>query len=68
MFGQGGLTFDPETVTAEVGDELDFRFFPSNHSVASGDFTNACHPSPQSSQAFCSGFIAVNKGEAVRPP
>ena len=34
--GMGGLKFSPNSITAAVGDELVFTFYPANHSVAAG--------------------------------
>jgi len=56
--GSGGLVFSPNSVTADVGDVLEFTFVPQNHSVVMGDFANACHPA--ATGGFFSGFIAGN--------
>ncbi|KAH8816034.1 Cupredoxin [Xylogone sp. PMI_703] len=53
--GQTGLSFSPNSVTAQVGDVLQFHFFPGGHSVVQGDFANPCQPS--SSSAFFSGNL-----------
>lgn len=62
--GQSGLSFSPNSVTASMGDTLEFHFFPQNHSVVMGDFNNACQPA--SSGGFYSGFMPTSSGEAVR--
>ncbi|KAI0126107.1 Cupredoxin [Xylariales sp. AK1849] len=49
-----GLVFDPDSVTAAKGDILEFHFLPLNHSVAVGDFDNACQPVKEG--GFFSGF------------
>jgi plastocyanin len=51
--GNGQLTFDPSSTTAQVGDVLEFHFFPRNHSVVQGSFDQACNPL---SGGFFSGF------------
>ncbi|KAH8805326.1 hypothetical protein F5884DRAFT_678114, partial [Xylogone sp. PMI_703] len=53
--GASGLTFTPDSVTANVGDVLRFQMF-NTHSVAEGDFSNACQP--VASSPFFSGVIA----------
>ncbi|KAM5345332.1 hypothetical protein ACJ41O_011194 [Fusarium nematophilum] len=54
--GTGGITthtvivggsehkFTPANVTAEVGDVIEWRFYPSGHWVIRGDFDNPCIP------------------------
>jgi plastocyanin len=41
---QEGLVFTPNQLTADVGDVLEFRFYPQNHSVARSDFKSPCIP------------------------
>lgn len=53
--GKDGLTFSPNVIRANVGDVIEFRFWPRNHSVVAGDFTNACRPA--ASNGFFSGFF-----------
>ncbi|RFU30209.1 hypothetical protein B7463_g6134, partial [Scytalidium lignicola] len=53
--GQTGLVMSPNSVRANVGDVLQFHFYPGGHSVVQGDFANPCLPS--SSNAFFSGYI-----------
>ncbi|EFY87253.1 extracellular serine-rich protein [Metarhizium acridum CQMa 102] len=59
----GTFTFSPDTVTAGVGDTLDFHFYPLNHSVVMGDFSNPC--APAKTGGFFSGFMPVSSGEAT---
>lgn len=59
--GKSGLTFDPDTTTAAVGDSIVFHFFPGPHGAAQGDFSSPCQPL---SNGFYSGFIATSSGEA----
>ncbi|PGH28558.1 hypothetical protein GX50_08701 [[Emmonsia] crescens] len=52
--GEGGLNFNPSTITARQGDDVVFHFFPRNHDVASGPFNAPCTPSDN---GFYSGLI-----------
>ncbi|KAK3378830.1 extracellular serine-rich protein [Lasiosphaeria ovina] len=52
--GKSGLTFDPNSITAKVGDVVEFNFYAKNHSVVGGDFLNPCKPAEGS---FFSGFF-----------
>ncbi|XXG94358.1 hypothetical protein Hte_000612 [Hypoxylon texense] len=41
--GKGGqLKFEPETLTAQPGDTVTYRFFAKNHAVAQSTFNNPC--------------------------
>lgn len=62
---QSDNTFSPDSVTAKQGDILEFHFQARNHSVVAGDYTYPCSPLPVGS-GFFSGFVDVEKGEAVR--
>jgi len=68
--GQQQLKFTPNSVTAAVGDELVFTFYPANHSVSTGDFKSGCTPS--TSGGFYSGFVPTPAGSQqvsrARPP
>ena len=63
--GEGGLVFKPESVTADVGDLLQFHFYPKNHSVVQGSFSTPCQP--LAGGAY-SGFEIVEAGEGVCSP
>ncbi|CAK7227973.1 hypothetical protein SEUCBS140593_006757 [Sporothrix eucalyptigena] len=56
--GESGLSFTPNTVSAAVGDVLEFSFYPRNHSVALGTWDQACVPA--ASGGFFSGFIPLD--------
>ncbi|KAF7549913.1 hypothetical protein G7Z17_g6070 [Cylindrodendrum hubeiense] len=58
--GDGGLTFDPESTTAAVGDTVEFHFYPMAHSVAQSSFAAPCEP--LNSTSFFSGPVAVSSG------
>ncbi|KUJ12599.1 uncharacterized protein LY89DRAFT_210729 [Mollisia scopiformis] len=60
--GKGAsLSFAPDTLTAAVGDTLNFHFYSGSggHSVVSGPFSSPCEPA---TDAFFSGYI---KGDLV---
>lgn len=57
------LAFEPNVVSAEVGDVLEFHFLPNNHSVVMGDFDDPCQP--VKTNGFYSGYHPVESGEAV---
>jgi plastocyanin len=53
----GGLVYTLDSITAAVGDKVEFHFEISGHSVAEGDFSNPC--APLGASAFFSGFVNV---------
>ncbi|KAH8750879.1 Cupredoxin, partial [Hyaloscypha finlandica] len=58
--GEGGaLTFSPDSLTAAVGDTLEFHFYSGSggHSVASSTLESPCVPAPD---AFFSGFLKAD--------
>ncbi|KAH8661694.1 hypothetical protein BGZ60DRAFT_566344 [Tricladium varicosporioides] len=58
MVGATGHHFTPENVTANIGDIVEFRFYPLNHSVARAEFMDPCIPSEyhEGRTGFWSGF------------
>lgn len=58
----GGLTFNPATITAEEGDVVLFHFWPKSHSVAQAAFDKPCEPL---NGGFWSGFVPTNDTEAA---
>ncbi|WYZ44825.1 hypothetical protein EsH8_VIII_000141 [Colletotrichum jinshuiense] len=61
--GDGGLTFEPNEVTAAVGDVVEFHFYPRAHSVAQSAFDSPCQPlSNGTTTGFFSGPVAVTSG------
>ncbi|KAF9014064.1 hypothetical protein BDQ17DRAFT_439563 [Cyathus striatus] len=62
--GDGGLAFNPTSVTANVGDSLQFQFVSGNHSVAQSTFPAPCTLSPG---GIVSGFMNVTQGQASVP-
>jgi len=65
--GEDGLAFNPNSITAAVGDIVEFYFYPNNHSVAEGDFNTPCSAGSIANPIF-SGFIPSSYGEAVSSP
>ncbi|ORY58243.1 Cupredoxin [Pseudomassariella vexata] len=63
--GKGGqLKFDPETLTAQVGDEITYQFFARNHSVTQSSFAEPCKPQ---SGGFFSGFTPSPSADVTAP-
>lgn len=60
---QPSFRFEPNIITAEVGDYIEFHFGPKNHSVARGSFSKACAPTHD--RGFFSGYLPVEEGESV---
>lgn len=63
--GKHGLSFEPDTLNVAPGGQVEFHFFPGNHSVARASFDNPCHP--MSDTSFFSGFMPSTNGESVSP-
>ncbi|ERF76099.1 hypothetical protein EPUS_01432 [Endocarpon pusillum Z07020] len=59
----GALLFSPESLTASVGDTINFHFYPRNHSVVQSSFDAPCVPlssaSSGNSDVIYSGFFPV---------
>ncbi|PWI64167.1 hypothetical protein PCL_12087 [Purpureocillium lilacinum] len=52
--GEGGFTYNPDTITAAAGDSVEFHFY-AQHSVVAADFAKPCQPA--SSGGFFSGIL-----------
>ncbi|KAF7914305.1 uncharacterized protein EAF01_000711 [Botrytis porri] len=53
------LNYDPKDLTADVGDIIEFRFYPLNHSVARAEYKQPCIPYEDTEAGkigFWSGF------------
>lgn len=59
--GKSGLVFDPNSLTAAMGDTVNFHFYPGDHSVAQSTGSAPCVPS--GADAIYSGFINPTSGE-----
>ncbi|KAF1843459.1 uncharacterized protein K460DRAFT_290674, partial [Cucurbitaria berberidis CBS 394.84] len=56
--------FKPEVTEAKVGDLIEFRFYPANHSVVRAEYGFPCIPyemTGSNKQGFFAGFHAVDK-------
>ncbi|OHF02961.1 hypothetical protein CORC01_01719 [Colletotrichum orchidophilum] len=61
--GDGGLTFEPNSITAAVGEVVEFHFYPRAHSVAQSAFDSPCQPLANgSTTGFFSGPVPVSSG------
>lgn len=58
-------TFDPDSITADRNDVLEFHFEAKNHSVVAGDYQYPCSPL-ELGTGFFSGFVSTEDGTAVR--
>jgi len=63
--GQNGLTFTPSSVNASAGDQIEFVFYPKNHTVTQSTFANPCQ---QMSNGTDSGFMATNSTSGTQQP
>ncbi len=63
--GQGGLVYSPDSVTAAVGDTVEFHFFASFHTAVQGDFNTPCMRG-SASGGFNSGRINNKADGSVR--
>ncbi|KAF1913185.1 hypothetical protein BDU57DRAFT_581723 [Ampelomyces quisqualis] len=56
--------FKPDVIAADVGDTVEFRFHPANHSVVRAEFDFPCIPyemTGTNKKGFFSGFFALDK-------
>ncbi|KAL3421242.1 extracellular serine-rich protein [Phlyctema vagabunda] len=56
--GEDGLVFTPSSITADVGSQVEFVFYPQAHSVAQSSFDTPC--APLGTDAFFSGGIVTS--------
>lgn len=61
--GKSGLSFEPNSVTAAVGDVLAFYFDRTPHSVVRGDYTGGCKP--VASGGFSSDTVMGSSGSGA---
>jgi plastocyanin len=65
----GQLRYDPEFITAAVGDTVTYQFFPKNHTVTQSNFAEPCQPKADTSSdhtpGFDSGFMPVAANDAT---
>ncbi|KAG5635116.1 hypothetical protein H0H81_012396 [Sphagnurus paluster] len=63
----GGLTYNPESVVAKVGDVIAFRFMSKNHTVTQSTFLKPCEAMTTPTVGIDSGFQAVPAGATEFP-
>jgi len=62
-----GVTFEPNTVTANEGDTIAFQFMAKNHSVTQSTFADPCQLMTTPTQGIDSGFQNVPPGSTQFP-
>lgn len=68
--GKAGLTFDPPSIQAAVGDVVSFVFYPKAHSVTQSTFGQPCSLLQNATSAavgFDSGFVPVTANATTNP-
>lgn len=61
--GTAGLRFDPQQITAQTGDVVNFQFRGGNHTVTQSSFANPCawqFNTATNQNGFNSGFVPFN--------
>ncbi len=61
--GNADHKFKPDIIQAEIGDIVEFRFFPPNHSVVRAEYLYPCIPyemTGRNKDGFFSGFNPVD--------
>ncbi|PBK74984.1 Cupredoxin [Armillaria solidipes] len=62
-----GLTFDPTSVTAAVGDVVQFEFLAKNHTVTQSTFAVPCEKMTTPTEGVDSGYVPVANGTTAFP-
>ncbi|KAK6347338.1 hypothetical protein TWF696_007407 [Orbilia brochopaga] len=67
--GDSKLVFTPEVIYQNVGEQVRFRFYPQNHSVAQSSFDSPCAPlgGASSGAGFFSGFNSIDDANQPNP-
>jgi plastocyanin len=65
--GESGFVFNPDTITAAVGDVVEFHFYGSIHTATQSDFDTPCQMSSSAGPGFNSGPIHNQPDGSVRP-
>jgi plastocyanin len=60
----GALAFSPNSITAAVGSQVEFIYFPPTHSVVQAAFDAPCQPINDT--GFFSGSFTTSSGPNVR--
>lgn len=64
MGGSAGLVYTPDSITADVGDMVQFNFMSENHTVTQSSFNTPCE---KLANGVDSGFMP-NPGNSLNPP
>ncbi|KAJ3574001.1 hypothetical protein NP233_g2072 [Leucocoprinus birnbaumii] len=68
LVGQNNtLTYSPESVNAQAGDTISFRFLSKNHTVTQSTFADPCQPLTSPVPGVNSGFMPVPAGSTSFP-
>ncbi|EXJ62222.1 hypothetical protein A1O7_02655 [Cladophialophora yegresii CBS 114405] len=59
--GEHGFSFEPDTITAAVGDTVNVHFYPGGHTATQSTFDDPCFPM---SGGINSGVVNSNSGQA----
>src|SRR3981189_3483677 len=63
--GEGGqLRFNPDTITAAVGSQVEFQYFAPTHSVVQANFDTPCSPF-NNGAGFFAGMATTGTGPNV---
>ncbi|KAI1394040.1 uncharacterized protein F4822DRAFT_424506 [Hypoxylon trugodes] len=63
--GKGNkLTFEPETLTTQLGDTVTYKFFSKFHSIAQSKFDDPCH---LSEGGLFSGYVPTESSDVAAP-
>jgi len=60
----GSLTYNPQAIAAQPGDQVMFHFYPKNHTVTQSSFAGPCTPKDG---GFNSGFMPVAANATTAP-
>ena len=66
--GNDGMNIDPDNVEADIGDTVNFEFYPNNHSIAQSSYEEPCQPlfGGTGNNPIFSGFFPVNTKEGEK--
>lgn len=62
----GALAFNPDSIVATAGSQVEFIFFPQEHSVVQASFDKPCQPINDT--GFYSSGFTTSSGSNVRRP
>ncbi|KAF2468442.1 uncharacterized protein BDR25DRAFT_173938, partial [Lindgomyces ingoldianus] len=65
--GNGDHKMRPDVTQAEIGDIIEFRFFPPNHSIVRAEYTFPCIPYEMTGKGKVGFFSGFHPVDAVLP-